>query len=87
MTAPAVTTSLYAHGAVDEAAFAKFVAKMERFYRKCMAKGAADMRSMYYGWTEADCVEAARAYCGCYRHHYRVLVQIDPATRQPLASL
>ena len=31
-----------------------------------------------------QCAEAARFYCGCYRHHFRVQIQIDPATRLPI---
>lgn len=80
----AVTTAMYSPGAVDEVAFARFVAKTEASYRRAVAKQNARGKGLYLGWTEADVVEAARFYCGCYRHHYRVLVEIDPATREPL---
>ena len=79
-----VATGMFIPGAVDEVAFARFVAKTEAGYRRAISKAASNPRSLYHGWTDADCVEAARFYCGCYRHHYRVLVQVDPATRQPL---
>ena len=81
----AVSTALYTHGAVDEPAFARFVAKTEASYRRAAKKAESNPRSLYHGWGEAECIEAARSYCGCYRHHFRVLVQIDPATRLPLA--
>ena len=86
MSAPAVTTGLYTHGTVDEAAFARFVAKTEASYRRSVAKHNARGRGLYLGWTEAEIVEAARFYCGCYRHHYRVLVEIDPATRRAVPA-
>lgn len=83
----AVTTGLYTPGAVDEQAFARFVAKTEASYRRATAKHNARGKGLYLGWTEAEIVEAARFYCGCYRHHYRVLVAVDPATRLPAQSL
>ncbi len=82
-----VTTALYTPGAVDEAAFARFVAKTEASYRRSVAKHNARGKGLYLGWTDADCVEAARAYCGCYRHQFRVLVLVDPVTRAPVAAV
>lgn len=67
-----VTSAMYKPGDVDEAAYAKFVAKTERGYRKARDRGA----KMYAGWTEAEIVKAARFYCGCYRHQFRVLVKV-----------
>ena len=81
-----VTTSAYKPGAVDEERYGAFVEKMRRFYRRQVAKGANNMKSMYYGWTETDIEAATGAYCRAYRHQYRVLVPIDPVTREPLPA-
>lgn len=75
-----VTTSLWTHGEVDEAKFAAWVEKTAKSYRRWRDKG----KSLYVGWTDEQCTEAARFYCGCYQHHFRVQIQIDPVTRLPI---
>lgn len=75
-----VETQMFTHGAVDEVAYGKFVAKMTRAYKRARDKGRRD----YADWTDEQCVKAAEFYCGCYRHQFRAQIQIDPVTRQPI---
>lgn len=82
MSAAAVTTGLYTHGAVDEAAYQRWLAKETAQNFRLRAKG----RALWIDKTDEDLREIARMYCETYRHHYRVLVQIDPATRLPVVA-
>ncbi len=68
----AVTTQMLRPGDVDEAAYAKFVAKILKSNLRARDKG----RTCFAGMTDDECREAARSYCVMYRHQFRVLVPV-----------
>ena len=70
------TSGLLRPAHVDENRYAKFLAKQAAYYRRCRDKHNAAGKGMYHGWTDAECQGAADFYCGCYRHHFRVLVPV-----------
>lgn len=83
MDATAVETKLFTPTADhDEVRYAAFVAKTLRGYvrarDKANAKGKPE--AMYYGWTDAECAEAAGFYCRAYRHQFRVYRAADGET-------
>lgn len=64
------TSGLLRTTTVDEPRFAAFVAKMVASYRRSRDKHTKAGRGMYFGWTDAQCQEAARFYCGVYRNQF-----------------
>ena len=68
-----VTTQMFKHGDVDEAAYAAFVAKTIKSNKRAVAKG----RGVWAGKTDADAIEAAEQYCRCYRHQFRTLIPVQ----------
>lgn len=80
-----VTTELLRPTDVDETAYAAFLANTTKHYKKLRDKANArgngkGVIGMYLGWTDEQCAEAARSYCGAYRHQFRVLVPVAPGT-------
>lgn len=67
---------------IDQAAFAKFVAKTRRGYERWvrLAKTGTERERRrhrdYAEWTEVDVDAATRFYCNSYRHQFRVLVPV-----------
>lgn len=71
-----VTSQKYVNGAVDETAFAAFVAKTVKSNMRARDKANKAGRGIWHGFSDDDCREAARSYCSCYRHHFRVLIPV-----------
>jgi uncharacterized protein (DUF169 family) len=77
-----VETQMFTYGDVEEAKYNAFLAKTAKTYMRARAKG----RKPYATWTDEQCMAAAHAYCGMYRHHFRAQIRIDPVTRQPIQA-
>ena len=70
-----VTAQHFTNGPVDEVKFAAFVAKTIRSNR--WARDRAKKGGIWFGLTDEECDAAARSYCACYRHQFRVLIPVS----------
>jgi len=72
------TSGLLRPAHVDETKYQAFYDKTVKSYQRQVVKAHAknNLRSDVWGWTDEDCHRAAKAYCECYRHHFRVLVPV-----------
>lgn len=70
-----VETKMFRNGDVDEAAYAKFVAKTIKSNMRARDKANKRGDGIWFGFTDDQCREAARSYCAMYRHQFRVLIE------------
>jgi len=64
-------------GKIDEIAYAKFIKKTEKYYRRNWEKLHIDPYECPK--TEENIKQMAESYCHCYRHQFEIVVRADKA--------